>query len=393
MLFQRVILIAIALCATAPGQAPATPLGDAVAAAQPGSVVTLPPDLAARFKGVPNIPFERVLLAGSPQFLISDDPEYIRIPEGVAMREDVKPGPVRLYVYNVNGVKDPEKMERRISAVIENLGDEPLTLTFTRYSFQAPSTNYHAVGKNGLADWLRSSGGGSKSIPVGGAMPIDEAMENAVVLYDELVHGFYDFTIDQPARISVVQTDLATPSATAARRLQEVIPTKSKSGAGRGLFLQSNFAVRTAPGYVFDTLHGAAQVVVADGKGDPWVVGTESTIDEPAVLKGNYGVLYDIEIPYRSTDGRRLALFTYNFRNGDEWCDNMAAAVAVDEGAFPAGVVLIPTDQLTTKSLPEAVLIQVFPAPPAGEQATLRLRYSPPGASCLPTPLVLVPVE
>ncbi len=88
--------------------------------AAPGQAVELP---VFPLRDLPSIPYEKVIAPG-PQFLFSDEPEYIRIPEGVAMREVVEPGRVRLYVYNVNGVKEPAEMERRINAVVRNLGDE-----------------------------------------------------------------------------------------------------------------------------------------------------------------------------------------------------------------------------------------------------------------------------
>lgn len=82
-----------------------------------------------------------------PQFLISDDPEYIRIPEAIAMQEAVSPGAVRLYVYNVNGVKEPQKIPRKITAVLKNTGKEELHLRMLKYSSQKPSTNYFQIGK------------------------------------------------------------------------------------------------------------------------------------------------------------------------------------------------------------------------------------------------------
>jgi len=363
----------------------------ALAAGKQGGSVQIP---SLSLDPLPEIPWEKRVVDG-PQYLISDDPEYIRVPEAVAMRESVQPGAVRLYVYNVNGVKEPEQMPRRISAVIRNDGDGPMTLAFRNYAFRPPTTNYYHAGKNGLADFFSGKNlPAPRTIGAGESMPIDEAMEAAVAKYDDLVHGFYEFTVDQPATISVVQTDPQTPSTVANARIAEPLPTKSHSGAGRGKFLVCNYEVEPADDYVLDTSHGPAQIVVADGKGDPWVRGTESTLPgTEAVLAGNYGVMYDIEVPYTTSDGRGLALVTWNARyNPKAWCGAMAATVVVSEGVFPGGIVQLPSDQLATKSAPECVLIQTFPPVPKGESGTIRIRYSPPGASCLPTPLVFVPL-
>lgn len=361
----------------------------ALLAARQGGVVEVP---GLNLKDIPDM--ARVVKPlKSPQFLISDDPEYIRVPEAIAMQEKVDAGTVRLYVYNVNGVKEPQ-MERRISAVIENLGEKPMEIRMLRSAYVRPTGNYFEAGKSGLEGFLKSSPQSyTRQVPVGGGIPVDQAMEESVANYDELVHGFYEFEIDQPARISVVQTDPKTPSAEVVKRLTEVLPTKSKSGAGRGKFLTNNFKVTLPAGEVLDSANGPCQLIVADGKTDPWIEGTESTTTATAVLKGNYGVVYTMELERTSSDGRGLALIMYNARFGSQWCGGMAAAVTVSGGVHPAGVVRVPSDRLNTVSAPEVSVVQVFPPLPKGKKEKIQITYSPPGASCLPTPLVFVPVD
>ena len=117
-----------------------------------GSILKLEGFLRTDF---PKIEFNKTVLP-SPQFIISDDPEYIRVPEAIALQEDVMPGAVRLYVYNVNGVKEPEKMKRKITAVIKNTGTEVMSIRMLKYASQKPSTNYFQVGKQGLEDYFAS---------------------------------------------------------------------------------------------------------------------------------------------------------------------------------------------------------------------------------------------
>jgi hypothetical protein len=327
------------------------------------------------------------------QYIISDDPEYIRVPEAVAVREHVTPGTVRLYVYNVNGIKEPAKIDRRINAVIRNKSDQPLTVKFVSYATHPPTTDYFAVAKHNLRAFQEKTPGPDFVVPPNGSAPLDPVMEQKVVKFDELVHGWYEFTIDQPAVISVVQTDLETPSNVASDRITEVIPMKSKSGAGRGLFMNANLSVRLKDNLVVDTAHGPLQLTVADGKQDPWVTGREYTSGMDATLKGNYGVIYDIEFERSSTDGRGLAIVTWNARGGAQWCDAMANVIRLSAGIHPAGLVDVPTNKLNTRRYPEMVVLQVFPPLPAGETETVSITYSPPGASCLPTPFILLPID
>ncbi len=97
---------------------------------------------------------------------------------------------------------------------------------------------------------------------------------------------------------------------------------------------------------------------------------------------------------WKSTDGKGLALVTWNSRSGNnQWCSGMANTMVVSEGKFKEGIIQLPSDRLVTKAAPEAILIQVFKPAANGEEQTIRLTYSPPGASCLPTPLIFIPVD
>lgn len=364
-------------------------VNDALMKGKQGGIVMLPDFLSEK---IPYIDYQKVVLPG-PQYLISDDPEYIRVPEAIALQEPVQPGSVRLYVYNVNGVKAPAKIDRKITAVIKNTGTGPMHLRMLKYSSQPPSTNYYLIGKQGLADFFAAKPQNTiRTIQPGEAMAIDEKLEKHIVKYDELVHGFYEFVIDQPGEISIIQTDPATSGPKALSRIKTVLPPKSQSGAGRGVFGVSNYRVITNG--VYDTKQGAAEIVVADGVRDPWVTGKENSRDGVAVLDGNYGVMYHIEMKWKSTDGKGLALVTWNARSGNsQWCGGMANTMVVSKGKFEGGIVQLPKEQLLTKAAPEAILVQVFPPAANGEEQTIRLTYSPPGASCLPTPLVFIPVD
>ena len=340
---------------------------------------------------IPALPYQKIVLPG-PQFLISDDPEYIRVPEGVALREPVQPGSVRLYLYNVNGVQEP-KMDRKIAAVIKNTGSQPMHIRMLKYSSQKPTTNYFFAGKQGLADFFQSQPETiAREIKPGASICLDPKQDKAVVKYDELVHGFYEFVIDQPGEISIVQTDLKTPATVAAARVKNALATKQYAGAGRGTYGISNYRI-----IVKDTLatkNGMTQVLVADGEKDPWVIGKEATTGELKSLDGNYGIFYNIELSWKSTDGKALALMTWNPRGDNgQWCGGMANTMVVSGGKFKEGVIQLPSNQLVTTKAPEAILIQVFTPPAGGGVQKVHFTYSPPGASCLPTPLVLVPVD
>jgi len=339
---------------------------------------------------LPQINYRKIVMPG-PQYIISDDPEYIRIPEAIAVKEKVKPGTVRLYVYNVNGIQEPSKIERKITAVIKNTGTQNMHLLMLKYSSQKPSADYYQIAKKGLTDYFSS---GPQSVPVtikpNEIAAIDEKLENYVVKYDELVHGIYEFVIDQPGEISVVQTDPRISGADAVSRITTVHPS-SRTNAGRGMFGTSNLLVVATD--TLSTSNSAVSLVLADGRNDAWVSGIDGSTGRIMNLSGNYGVIYDVEINWESPDGKGLALVTWNARSGGQWCGGMANVMKVSDGKFKEGLMQIPSDKLITKGYPEGVLIQLFLPDPKNKIQTLRFTFTPPGASCLPIPLVFIPVD
>lgn len=360
----------------------------AILSTNQGSIVELPNFLTEKIQ---KIGYQKIVLPG-PQFIISDDPEYIRVPEAIALKEAVVPGSVRLYVYNVNGVKEPAKIDRKIIAVLKNTGKKPMHMRMLKYSSQKPSLNYFQIGKQGLADYFASNGSEViKTIAPGKSISIDEKLDRHIVKYDELVHGFYEFVIDQPGEVSVVQMAPGTPVQTAADKITNIIPF-GHANAGRGIFGVSNYKILNDK--PIDTKDGVVQLMVADGASDPWVVGKESHSGAMSKLAGNYGVMYDVELKWKSTDGKGLALVTWNSRSADDkWCGGMAMSMVVSGGKFPEGIIQLPKDKLITRKAPEAVLVQVFKPSADGKEQTIKLTYSPPGASCLPTPLIFIPID
>ncbi|MBO9727293.1 MAG: copper amine oxidase [Chitinophaga sp.] len=388
---KRILLfgIAVATGCMAHAQGVSSALNQVIINTPQGHALQVPGLLSEQ---LPSLNYQKIVLPG-PQYLISDDPEYIRVPEGVALREPVQPGTVRLYLYNVNGVQEPQKMDRKIAAVIKNTGSQPMHIRMLKYASQKPTTNYFFAGKQGLADFFASKPETTaREVKPGASICLDPIQDKAVVKYDELVHGFYEFVIDQPGEVSIVQTDLKTPATVAAARVKTALATKQYAGAGRGTYGISNYRIIAKD--TLDTKNGLAQIVVADGEKDPWVIGKEATTGELKSLDGNYGIIYHIDVAWKSSDGKGLALMTWNPRgDNSQWCGGMANTMIVSGGKFKEGIIQLPGNQLVTTKAPEAILVQIFTPSKDGSVQQIHLTYSPPGASCLPTPLVLVPVD
>jgi len=329
--------------------------------------------------------------APGPQFLFSDRPEYFLTGNGIALQEEVEAGTVRLYLYHV---PEPAGEKKVISAVIENLGKQPMSLRILRSAFPSPGTDYQRIAKEALERFLSCEPEKkAKTILPGEIAPLDANMDATVATKDQLVHGFYEFEIDQPARMSVLQRNPDQSSGEAVKtlpKLPQVLPGKKNgNGAGRGIFSVCNFAVTNE--MAIDTMNGAMQLIVADGKQEGWIRGHDGIEKTDSRDVGNYGAMYRIRLTRASSDGRGLALLLCNLNARSQWCGRLAAAVHVSEGVFPAGVVRLPSDRPVFGEAEEGALIQKFPPLRKGETGTIELVYSPPGAACIPTPLVFVP--
>jgi hypothetical protein len=328
--------------------------------------------------------------AGGPPMLFSDDPEYIRVPEGAVLKERFNAGVTRFYLYNCNGTKLPKT---KISPVIENLGDKPMHLRFNKYVFPGVTLDYAHAGKEAMRQFMTAKPQSNvRMIPAHGGDAFDNTCETSMVAPDALMHAWYEFETDQPGRMTVLQTEENTPTISAFERAEELLPPRSRSGAGRGYYPYSEYTVTQPSNGVLDTANGPQQIFLADGTLDRWLTGWDSTSSQPIQLKGNYGVLYHIKLKRKSTDGRALALMIWNART-KSGCGTMACCTGVSAGKYPAGPVMVPTSEPVLRGGDKAVLLQVFPSLPKGKTQEIEITYTPPGASCLPTPLLLVPID
>lgn len=359
--------------------------------AKPGDIVQLEELLVGRHD-LPLVPVQ-IQPDGGPQFLFSDKPEYLLSGDGITLRETVRPGRIRLYLYHVPTPGDEPKT---ISAVIENLGTKPLKLRIHRRALPPPGTDYHLIGKTGLLDFFNSRPERKLAkIAPGARAVLDPQLDASVATRNQLIHGFYEFEINQPAQVTVFQrraTEKSLEVLDTLPLLPQTLPEKTTgNGAGRGLFHISDFIVTNTPGSVFDTTHGPQQLLLATGKNEGWIQGHDSIDGQPSRNVGNYGVLYRIRLTCTNSDGHGIALLMCKISSTSRWCTAQAGAVTVSKGHSPAGVIPLPRERVSFGQPGEAVLIQKFPPLRKGKTQTIEIIYSPPGASCTPTPLVLAP--
>jgi hypothetical protein len=355
--------------------------------AQPGDVLQLG-ELVQSRSSLSNVPI-RIKDEPGPRFLISDHPEYFRS-NGIALQEEVPAGRIRLYVYHVPEPAQPKKI---ITAVIENLADQSMSLHTVRRGFAPPSRDYPKVVKQVLTEFLDSvPAGKTNTVPRRGSIVLDPVMDQSPAGKDDLVHGFYEFEISQAARISVLQRSQGENSLDVLNNLPKLEVGGRGNGAGRGLFSTCELSVTNSAGFVYDTALGPLRLVVADGKTDPWIRGRDSISGQESRDAGNYGVMYSIRIAWKSTNRRGLALLMTRVGAGSSGCGKVGAAVQIITNGKPQTVHL-PKNQTAFGEPGEAVLIYKSAAALDEKTSFIEFVYSPPGAACIPTPFVLLPFD
>ena len=391
--FFTTVLFPLAAFGQAPSTRPDEPASmeafeHTLESAKPGDIVQTP--FVTLDPAVPKLSISTKPSADDARLIFSDRPEYFRAGDGIASQDTVPASPSRVvfYNYHVPIVKDGHA--RRVLTVFENTGDAAATVKFTAWSEPTPSGDYNAMAKQAMVDWFSGHGARTVTIPPhgyqlgDGTTPIDQP--------DLLVHGLFEFTTDQPLRLTVAQVtatpDLAADVARIAtlKKIPMLPYPPSKDKSNRGNFPTGDLdGVLATP---YDTASGPAQVVVANGKSDPWIAGTDGISGDATINKGNYGVAYHLHLTWKSSDGRGVAVLLTTTHTHE----TVAAAVKVNDGKNPGGVIELPRNAVRFRAMPGACVIQTF-APPSNGTGTIDVTYTPPGACSLPMPIVLIPIK
>jgi hypothetical protein len=312
--------------------------------------------------------------------IYSDDPETA-LSSGVLYRDDVAAGLSRVYLYHVNGTGTAKKF----GLVIENIGTGNANVAVTRRTLLPPSGNYAAIGKAASRDFYTNQQTlAPLSLPPGQPVLADSAVPAAIATTNQLVHSIHDITSDKPLRLSTVMVDSSTNLLTAFPTL----PKSPDDGDNREGTFTGTLRTTTTP-YVYDTASGIRRLRIADGGEfltDPPLSGVDADTGAAALLRGNYGVDYDIHLNVTSSDGRQLAVLL-NPRGGAYG----GYALTTLGNAAPIGAMM---SNDTSGQIPTTTHAGVCAtvAPTVATQ-TLRVQLTPAGASSLAIDLLLVPFD
>lgn len=321
--------------------------------------------------------------------LFSDSPEYVK-EVGVLYRDTVT-GDARVLYYHLNDTAQPKKL-----AVVLETEADLATVSVTRGAAAAPSTDYLHVGKETQIGYFDTHELNER-IYVTKERPrlLVPAMNETLLAPGQLVYGVYDFHTNAPVRVSVIMYG-ADVDPFAFLRIARVLPRDEI--ALRGTFHGMNRVITAQKPYRPST-DGAVYFPIGDNLHDVYRHGIDATDGSTVVNYGNYGILYQIDIP---TMGRENIRYFLSPLGGV-----YAGAMRVESGGkrtllqTPAtrayfGDQTLPEAPNVVQAREEGLLFltQYTELSDLGTYAagqSVAFEYSPPGASNLPVNIILMP--
>ena len=321
--------------------------------------------------------------------LFSDSPEYVK-ETGILYRDTVT-GDARVLYYHLNDMAQPKKL-----AVVLETEADLATVSVTRGAAAAPSADYLYVGKATQIGYFDTQEMNER-IYVTKERPrlLVPAMNETLLAPGQLVYGVYDFHTNAPVRVSVIMYG-ADVDPFSFLRTARVLPRDEI--ALRGTFRGMN-RVLTSQKIYHPAMDGAVYFPIGDNIHDIYRHGIDATDGSAVTNYGNYGILYQINIP---TAGRERTRYFLSPLGGV-----YAGAVRVESGTkttlvqTPAmrpyfGDQTLPESPNVMQAREEGLLLLTqyteladLGTYPAAQP--VHFEYSPPGASNLPVNIILMP--
>ena len=309
------------------------------------------------------------------KLLLSDSPEMVNS-DGI-MYEDTVSGQIRLFFHHVNNTNKMKK----VVAVLHNPGVFPAQVVIHRRGLagQGRENDWMYVGTKVQERYLGENETEMVTVPARGSKLLDVAMDQMPLGPGELINGMYDFTSDQPVKVSVLMAPLRTDALKFAESASILLPDEYHL---RGTFEKPDRIVFPLGNFKGGS-QGAVAVTLADHELDKYIEGVDATDGSPAINYGNYGVIYRIYVPPMSGNGAYVFL---NPRGG-----TYSGYIGYSINHEPENAV--PTPEYYNAYFGEKSERDFAYIAQVKRGQSMWLTFSPPGASNLPVKLVFVAAQ
>ena len=324
--------------------------------------------------------------------LFSDSPESVA-QDGILYSDRVS-GDVRILFYHLNSTGQPKK----VAVVLENISDELNEVKITRGGMSDPDDDYLSVGKATQTEYFNNHLDYSIHLLKGSCRLLQPRMDQVVLQPGELVYGVYDFTASHPVRVSVIMYP-TWESPLAFLHYATILPKDEQRL--RGTFHGMNRRLSSSKSYD-PARDGIVYFPIGDNNRDRYLYGTDATDGSRVVNYGNYGVLYEIQIPIKGTQKMKCYLSPLG--------GLYAGAMTVQQNGGRPSLLLTPRGRVyfgdrKSPEFPQAeelekkgmsLLTEYTELADLGtyrSNTKLSFEYSPPGASNLPVNIILMPAH
>lgn len=287
--------------------------------------------------------------------LLSNNPEKVPGP-GVLYR-DVVEGKARVFYWHENGSGQP----LRFCLLAENKSYESVRLQVLREGTAGPEQDIFGVGRKAMIRYLGAAGSTAWTLAPG-EMVIVNAQQYQPAKPGETIHGIYDLFMDGNLTLAVVALPV---DANIAQTYPNLQPLPMINLQDRGTFPNADC--------IFDTSFVAdkpSTFVLPDATSMSPLTGYDALTGQPAVNRGNYGVLYHI-----NTQPEEERVVLINPRGG-----GMCGAVKVNDFVVPIprqGFTLVKTDVVKGGIIAANRKSEILFMPPGGTSLPLNLVFWP----------------
>ncbi|MDD4751657.1 MAG: stalk domain-containing protein [Desulfitobacteriaceae bacterium] len=288
--------------------------------------------------------------------ILSNSPETVG-KSGLLYRDSAS-GRVRL-MYSHKNISGTAK---KLYILAYNNSSQTVKITKTQKGWGGPSPDDLAVGQACLKRYLNSSLNSISQISPGDTVILEQAGEGSLIHPNQSVTGMTDLYIEGQISFIFVMVDPTSDVLGTYASLPEL----EKDRHPRGTFFGANRVYRLN---IQD--RESTRFVFGDNLIDRFIYGTDALTGDTVINKGNYGVVYTVEI----SAGTRLGVLT-----------NPRGGVFMGAGLLPDGTVYGLPGAGLIKDSAYGVMNMVIEK---GREE--RFIFSPPASSNMPVALLFIP--
>ena len=268
-------------------------------------------------------PVENFLIErGGPTLLFSNSPETV-IQKGVLYSDKVE-GETRILYHHRNGIKDSSKNIRLVIAV-ENNGSEPVTITQTKGSNAGPSEDILHLGQLVTRRYFNSSLGNELVLQPNEKRYLYDTSKTSWP-DEETFSGVMEFNSDKVVKVTVAAVDRNF-------QIKDIgsLPELQRDGVHtRGTFPEANkyYSISIPSDRPSKIMLGQKEDAM-----DNWIDGYDALTGTTEKNKGNYGVIYELNLNAEEKTGVLFNPRGTSFKGAYQW-QNASVYLAPSIGLF-----------------------------------------------------------